>query len=70
MPVQATILCKTLNYHRWRNQDIPLQKQIYILSFHKSNAERIIDEKCKYKEGKYVQEKARNKHKKKIATQT
>ena len=23
MPVQATIPSKTLNYHRWRNQDIP-----------------------------------------------
>jgi hypothetical protein len=23
MTAQATILIKTLNYHRWRNQDIP-----------------------------------------------
>ena len=23
MPAQATIHSKTLNYHRWRNQDIP-----------------------------------------------
>jgi hypothetical protein len=35
MPVQATILSKTLNYHRWRNQDIPWQNQTYTISFHK-----------------------------------
>ena len=23
MPAQATISCKTLNHHRWRNQNIP-----------------------------------------------
>jgi hypothetical protein len=37
MPAQATIPSKMLNYHRWRNQDISLQNQIYTISFHKSN---------------------------------
>jgi hypothetical protein len=37
MPAQATIPSKTLNYHKWKNQDIPRQKQIYKISFHKSS---------------------------------
>ena len=32
MPAQATILSKTLNQHRWRNQNIPGQNQIQALS--------------------------------------
>jgi hypothetical protein len=31
------IIIKTLNYYRWRNQDIPRKNQIYIVSFHKSS---------------------------------
>jgi hypothetical protein len=37
MPAQATIPSQTLNYHRWSNQDIPWQNQIYTISFHKSS---------------------------------
>jgi hypothetical protein len=37
MPTQTTIPNKTLNYHKWRNQDIPRQKQIYTISFYKSS---------------------------------
>jgi hypothetical protein len=37
MPAQATISNKTLNYHRWRNQSIPLQNQIHKISFHESS---------------------------------
>ena len=37
MPAQATIPSQTLNYHRWRNQSIPLQNQIHTLSFHESS---------------------------------
>jgi hypothetical protein len=36
MPAQGTRPSKTLNFHRWRNQSIPLQNQIYSISFHKS----------------------------------
>jgi hypothetical protein len=57
MPAQATIPSKTLNYHRWRNQDIPWQNQIYTISSHKS---RIIDGKLQHKEGNCTLEKARN----------
>ena len=35
MTAQATICSKTINYNRWRNQDIPWQNQIYTISFHK-----------------------------------
>jgi hypothetical protein len=35
--VLATIPSKTLNYHSWRNQGIPLQNQIYTIYFHKSS---------------------------------
>jgi hypothetical protein len=37
MPAQAIVPRKTLNYHRWRNQDIPGQKQIHTISFYKSS---------------------------------
>jgi len=37
MPTQVTLPSKTLNYHRWRNQDVPCQNQIYTISSHKSN---------------------------------
>ena len=37
MPALATIPSKSLNYHRWRNQDIPCQKQIHTISFLKSS---------------------------------
>jgi hypothetical protein len=37
MPAQTNIPSKTLNYHRWRKQDIPGQNQIYTVSFHKSS---------------------------------
>ena len=36
MPAQTTKPSKTLNYHRWRDQDITWQNQIYTVSFHKS----------------------------------
>jgi hypothetical protein len=36
MPAQTNIPSKTLNNYRWRNQDIPRQKQIYTISIHKS----------------------------------
>jgi hypothetical protein len=36
LPAQATIPCKALNHHRWTNQSIPRQNQIYTISFHKS----------------------------------
>jgi hypothetical protein len=37
MSAQATIPSKILNYHRWRNQIIPRQNQIYKISFHESS---------------------------------
>ena len=37
MPPKATIGSKTLNYHKWRNQGIPRQNQIYTISLHKSS---------------------------------
>jgi hypothetical protein len=37
MPALATIPRKILTYHRWRNQDIPWQYQIYTISSHKSS---------------------------------
>jgi hypothetical protein len=37
VPAQATIPSQTLNYHRWRNQSIPLQNQNHTLSFHESS---------------------------------
>jgi hypothetical protein len=37
MPTQATIPSNILNYHRWRNQDISCQNEIYIIVSHKSN---------------------------------
>ena len=37
MPTQATIPSQTFNYCRWRNQNIPQQNQIHILSFHESH---------------------------------
>jgi hypothetical protein len=37
MLAQATISSQTLNYNRWRNQNIPRQNQIHTLSFHKSS---------------------------------
>jgi hypothetical protein len=37
MPAQATMPSKTLNYRRWRNQDILWQNQIYTISFQKSS---------------------------------
>jgi hypothetical protein len=45
MPAQASISSKILNYHRWRNQDIPRQNQIYTISFHKSSPTK--DNRCK-----------------------
>jgi hypothetical protein len=51
MPVQATIPSKTLNYHRWRNQDIP-GKNIFIKYISTNPVlQRIIEEKLKQKEG-------------------
>jgi hypothetical protein len=40
MPAQATIPIQTFNYHRWRNQSIPPQKQIHTLSFQESSASK------------------------------
>ena len=38
MPAQTTIPSKALNYHALKkNQDIPWQKQIITISFHKSS---------------------------------
>jgi hypothetical protein len=37
MPAQATIPSKTLKYHRWRNQSIPLKNHIHTISFHESS---------------------------------
>ena len=37
MPAQATIPGQTLNYHRWKNQSIPRQKQIHTISFQESS---------------------------------
>jgi hypothetical protein len=37
MPTQPTILCKTFNHHRWRNQNIPGQKQIHTISIYQSS---------------------------------
>ena len=37
IPAQTTIPKQTLNYHRWRKQNIPQQNQIYTISFHKSS---------------------------------
>jgi hypothetical protein len=37
MPAQVTIVRKTLNYHRWRIQDIPWQNQVYTKFSHKSS---------------------------------
>jgi exonuclease III len=36
MPAQATIPCKTLNYHILRNQSIPGQNQTYTIPFYES----------------------------------
>jgi len=37
MPAQATISSKTLNQHRWRNQNIPEQNQIQTASIYRSS---------------------------------
>ena len=34
MPAQASITCETLNHYRRRNQNIPLQNQIYTISIY------------------------------------
>jgi hypothetical protein len=52
MPAQATIPSKTLNYHRWRNQDIPSQNQIDRVSFYKSSPTKDKRWKTPTQEGK------------------
>jgi hypothetical protein len=37
----------TLNYHRWRNQNISQQNQIHTLSFHKSSPSKDKNRKTK-----------------------
>jgi hypothetical protein len=69
MPAQATIPGQNLNYHRWRNQSIPQQKQIHTLSFHESSPSKDNNRKKKkpkktkkpkqYKDGNHALEKAR-----------
>jgi hypothetical protein len=60
MSAQATIPSKILNYHRWQSQDIPLQKQIYTISLHKSNPTKDSRRKTPTQRGKLHLEKARN----------
>jgi hypothetical protein len=60
MPAQATIPSKTLNYHRWRNQSIPLQNQIHTISFHESSPSKANKGKTSTQGGKLHLEKARN----------
>jgi hypothetical protein len=60
MPTQVNISSKTLNYHIWRNQDIPGQIEIYTKSFFKKTAlQKIIDGKLHHKEVNYTKDKAR-----------
>ena len=59
MPAQDTIPGQTLNYHRWRNQSIPRQKQIHTISFHDPALQRIITKKNQYKDGNHALEQPR-----------
>jgi hypothetical protein len=52
VPAQATIPSKTLNYHKWRNQDIPQQNQIYTIFLHKSRSSKDNRWKIPPQEGK------------------
>jgi hypothetical protein len=58
MPAQATIPSKTLNYHRWRKQDIPHDKtKITQYLFINPALQKIIDGEHQHKEGNYTLEK-------------
>jgi hypothetical protein len=74
MPTQVTIPNKTLNYYRWRNQDIPCQKQIYTISLNKSSSPKDNRWKMPTKGGKLLSRKSKKVNfqqtQKKIATQT
>jgi hypothetical protein len=59
MPAQATLPSQTFNYHRWRKQSIPGQKQIHSLSFHESSTSKDNNRKKKYKDGNHALEKGR-----------
>jgi hypothetical protein len=60
LPGQTTIPSQTFNYHRSRNQSIPLQNQIHTLSFHESSHSKDNNrKKKKYKDRTHVLEKAR-----------
>jgi hypothetical protein len=53
MPAQDTITSKNLNYHRWRNQVIPLTKS----NLHNIFLQRTIKGKLQHKDGYYTLEK-------------
>jgi hypothetical protein len=58
MPAQVTLPSQTFNYHRCRNQSIPLENQIHTLSFHKSSPSKDNNrKKNQYKDGNHALEK-------------
>jgi hypothetical protein len=58
MPAQATIPSKTINQHRWNNQNITGQNQIQTISTNLA-LQRILKGKLQHKEGIYTKEKTR-----------
>jgi hypothetical protein len=59
MPAQATILSKTLNYHRWRNQSIPRGTQIHTITFLEFSPSKNNKAKTSTQGGKYILEEGR-----------
>ena len=59
MSAQVTMLSKTLNYNRYRNQDIPWKNKFTQCLSTNPAFQRIINGKLQYKEGNDTLEKAR-----------
>jgi hypothetical protein len=57
MPAQATIPSKTLNSHRWKNQDIPCKTKFTQYLSTNPAFQRIMNRKLQHKEGNYTLEK-------------